>query len=90
MAELKDADVSGDCPTVLWFDSFGIRIHDSVPLGNNIEEMANRRLAEPIDVIGGRRGKPRWTIMPLPSQPARGRQSNRFQSALGRVQAIRG
>src|SRR4051812_39053338 len=57
MAELKRANVSGDCPAIRWFDSFGVGIHDPVALRDDVEKMADRRLAQAVDVIGRRHRK---------------------------------
>src|SRR5437667_4673626 len=57
MTELKRANVRGYRPTIVRRNSFGVGIHNAIALCDNVEEMANWRLAQPIDVVGRRHRK---------------------------------
>src|ERR1043166_642854 len=50
MAELQRANVSGDRPAIFRFDAGGVGIHDAIAVRDHVVEMANRRVAQTIDL----------------------------------------
>src|ERR1043166_4558211 len=54
LAALQDANVSDDGPAVLRLYLCGVIGHEAEAVGDHVIEVADRRLAKPIDVIGGR------------------------------------
>src|SRR5437588_5983774 len=50
MAKLQHANIGSDGPSILRLDPRGVGIHHAVAVRHYIEKMADRRVAEPIDI----------------------------------------
>src|SRR5439155_22700693 len=50
MAKLQRANISSDGPSILRLNPRGVGIHHAVAVRDYIEKMADRRVAQPIDV----------------------------------------
>jgi len=57
LAALERADVGGDGPAVGDGDAIGVGIHHAVAVRDDVEEMADGRIAEALLVVGRRRRK---------------------------------
>src|SRR6476659_2613931 len=55
LAELQRANIGDDRPAILWRYTVGVGIHHAEAVGDHVEEVASRRLAQPILVERGRR-----------------------------------
>ena len=58
LAELQRSDISYDRPTIARLNLRRVIRHGAESIGHHVEEISQRRLAQPLDVIGRRPAEP--------------------------------